>query len=388
MKRYLALAALALAATALSFADETTEIYQMLYQQAQGLPEKHAALLNLVGLGDKSTAPILASALDELLLSGQRYSAPGEQELYGSTIRVVAQALGDYKYESAAASLWEAAQSVPDTLAQAEAIMSLGKMRALDYAERIALKLQSLNLQPTMDRDQGEKLAYACVIALAKLKDPRGFAPVFFAAEGWYSQRVRQQAAQALPDIAADPTDPIKDIIGHETIERKIRALQAESDSKAEGPRKIETAVLALNLGHLQQGRDRTEAKLLSDLRKLALRMLIINKDSGADAVSGGLASYQKGFDDEERLLALQALGVNGSDPAATALRDLILQLNSDQKSGIADETRNRMAKAAIEYAALTKNKIVKPSLMAVSIDDQWSSGIIVAAQAALKAMP
>ena len=39
MKRLFAIAALALAAAASGFADETTEVYQMLYKQAEGLPK-------------------------------------------------------------------------------------------------------------------------------------------------------------------------------------------------------------------------------------------------------------------------------------------------------------------------------------------------------------
>ena len=96
---------------------------------------------------------------------------PEDQELYGRTVRILAQALGDYKYADAAPFLWDAAQPVPDPLARAEAIMALGKMRALDYVERIALMLRDLNLQPTADRDAGEKLAYAAIVALDKFKD-------------------------------------------------------------------------------------------------------------------------------------------------------------------------------------------------------------------------
>ena len=388
MKRLIAIVVLALSAAVAGFADETAEVYQMLYKQAEGLPQKYAAALSLVELNDKATAPILSQALAELLLTQQSYSSPSDQDLYGRTVRILAQALGDYKYDEAAPFLWDAAQQVPDTLARAEAIMSLGKMRALDYVERIALKLRDLNLQPTQDRDSGEKLAYGCVVALDKFRDVRGFSPVFFATDGWYSLRVRQEASKALPGIADDPTDPIKDIIGVESPDRKLRALQAESASKAADPRKIETAILALDLGHRQVPSDRDAAKLYSDLRKFALRMLVVYKAAGPDSVDGCTASYGKGFDDEERLLALSALGVNGSDPAATALRDIVVKLNEDERAGLSDETRDRMAKAAIENCAIAKNKIARPALISVTFNDKWSGGIILAAQAALKAMP
>jgi hypothetical protein len=386
MKRHFATAVLALAA-AFALADETAEIYQSLYRQAEGLPQKYAAAVSLVGLNDKSTAPVLSSALEELLLTQKSYSSRIDSDLYGATIRLLAKALGDYKYPAAAPFLWDASQQVPDPLAKAEALMAIGKIRDLAYAERIALRLRDLNLQPTDDRDAGEKVAYGAIIALEKLKDIRGFSPVFFAADSWYSLRVRQQAVQSLPNISEDPTDPIKEILGAESPERKLRALQAEIASKAKDGRKSETAILALNLGHLKVPRDKAEAKVLADLRKLALRALVAYKASGADPVDGCSSSYAKGFDDEERLLALSALGANGSDPAALALRDVILRLNADQQAGVTDETRNRMAKAAIENAAISKNKLARPALLAVSINDKWSGGIILAAQNALKAM-
>jgi hypothetical protein len=387
MKRLLAIAVLALA-TAACFADETAEIYRMLYKQAVGIQQKYSAVLNIVALNDKATAPILASALEELLLEQKSYSMRTDLDVYGQTIGLVAKALGSYKYAPAAPFLWDAVQQVRDPLAAAEAMTAIGEMRDLAYVERIALKLRDLNLRPAADTDAGEKLAYGAIIALDKLKDLRGFSPVFFASDAWYSQRVRSQALQSLPNISDDPTDPIKEILAVEdSPERKLRALQAEVASKAKEGRKIETAVLALNLGHLKNPRDKNEAKLLSELRKLALRSLVAYKASGPDPVDGCGASYAKGFDDEERLLALQALGANASDQSATALRDIIIALNADQQAGIADETRNRMAKAAIENTAVTKNKIVRPALQMVAANDKWSGGIILAAQTALKAI-
>jgi hypothetical protein len=388
MKRFIAFVLVA-AALSVCYADETTEIYQSLYRQAEGLQQKYAAVLNLVSLNDKTTAPVISSALEELLLEQKNYSSRIESELYGRTIGVLSKALGDYKYAPASPFLWDVVQQVPDPLAKAEALMSIGKMRDLEYAERIALLLRDLNMQPAADRDAGEKEAYGAIIALDKLKDPRGFSPVFFAVDAWYSQRVRQQAAQSLPNISEDPTDPIKEILGAETSpDRRLRALKAEAGSKASPSRKVETALLALNLGHLKSPRDPTEAKGLGDIRKLALRTLIANKATGADPVDGCVSSFSKGYDDEERLLALSALGANGSDPAATALRGIILKMNDDQKAGISDETRVRMAKAAMENAGISKNKILRPALLAVSMNDTWSGGVLLAAQTALKAIP
>jgi hypothetical protein len=277
---------------------------------------------------------------------------------------------------------------VPEPLAKAEALIALGKMRALPYAERISLMLRDLNMGPTADRDSGEKVAYGCIVALERLKDPRGFPPVFYAADGWYSQRVRKQAERALPNILADPTDAIKELLRLESPERKVQALRLNASSLAPVERKAEAAALALALGHEKAARDKAEARVMSELRKLALRSLVAYRARGPEAVPAELASYEYGYDIEERLLALSALGANGGDEAAAALRDLILKLDREQRAGVADETRNRLAKAAIENAGASKNRILRPALVAVASNDRWSGGIILAAQNAVKEIP
>ncbi|MGO8692213.1 MAG: HEAT repeat domain-containing protein [Rectinemataceae bacterium] len=388
MKRLVPIIALFFFGAVLVFADETTEVYKRLFLEAQGLRQKYTAALNLVQLQDPSVAPALSDALTELISTQKSYEQASDKELYAQTVRIVAQALGDYKYIDAAPSLWDAVQQVPDPLVKAEALMALGKMHALDYAERISLLLRDLNFKPTQDPDYGEKVAYGAIFSLEKLRDIRGFSPVFFASVGWYSQRVRQEAAQALPNIVDDPTDPIMPIIQNEPSDRKVLALKAEVDSNAPNDRKIQAAVYALAIGQKMVPVDPTDARYLANLRKLALNTLIVLKAQGDAPVAGCVSSYQSGYDDEERLLALAALGANGADSAAAALRDIILKLDSDQQAGVSDETRNRMAKAAIENAALTKNKLLKPALISVAADDNWSGGILFAAQQALKAMP
>jgi hypothetical protein len=386
MKRFPLAIVLALAGAVL-VADETTEVYRRIYLEAEGLQQKYAAILDIARLGDRDTAPILSDALDELLRDQANYSAASDKELVARSARTLAAALGDYKYAEAAPSLWTAVEQLADPMARAEALVALGKTRSLDYAERISLLLESLNLKPTADADSGEKLAYGAILALEKLKAPRGFAPVFFAADGWYSPRVRQQAERSLPNIAEDPTDAIKAILGSETPPRMVKALKAEVASKAKVERKAEAALLALSLGHQKVGRDKAEAQTLSELRKLALRSLIAYKAKGDEPVPACEASYENGLDDEERLLGLQALGANGSDAAAKALSDIILKLNDEQRLGLGSEARNRMAKAAIENAGATGNKVAKPALILVANNDKWSGGIIAAAKSAQAAI-
>lgn len=386
MKRLLCLVMVFLVSTAfVAVANEEAEVYRQIYKDAQTLQQKYAAALNLIQLQDREIAPILSEALADLLRTQNNYVEASDKELFGRTVKMLATALGDDKYDDAAPSLWGVVQQVSDPLARSEALIALGKIRALDYAERIALLLRNLDIAPGPDRDSDEKTAYGCILALEKLKDPRGFMPVFYAVDSWYTLRVRQQADRSLPNIVADPTDLIMDLIRTESADRKLYALKESTISQAPADRKITADLLALSVGQATLPRDRTEAKVLADLRKLAFRSLITLKATIEDEVDPAVTSYNSGFDDEERLLALQALGVNAGDKAAAALRDILLKLDSDQKSGIADETRNRMAKAAIENAAATQNHMVRAALIAVASDDKWSNSIIYAAQNAAK---
>ncbi|HUX36619.1 MAG TPA: hypothetical protein VMV44_01835 [Rectinemataceae bacterium] len=390
MKRLSSLALLVLiAVTAGSpalFADEMTEVYRQIYQQSASLQDKYNAIQNLIALDDRSVAPILSEALSDLILTQASYKSFVDKPLYGRTVQLVAAGIGKYKAADAAHSLWDVVQQVDDPLAQSEALMALGQIRALDYAERISKMLSDLNLAPTADPDKGEKLAFGCIVALDKLKDLRGFAPVFFASDGWYSQRTRQLALKALPNITDDPTDPVTAIITNETATRKSLALKLELGSAAPPDRKAVTAILALGIGHLQSNANSPEvARNFGDFRKIALRGLIQLGVKDPAAVDAERKSYDNGYDSEEQLLGLQALGVNGGDAAATALSSILKRLNDEVGSGLLDAGRQRMARAAIAAATATKNPIVRPVLYLIANNNQWSDSVMNDASAALK---
>ncbi|MDA8409775.1 MAG: hypothetical protein M0001_05210 [Treponema sp.] len=391
MKRIsiMALTALMLFATGTSalFADEMTEVYRLIYQQSTNLQDRYNAVENLIALDDRSVAPILVGAIEELVRTQDNYKTATDKTLYGRMVQLVAKGLGKYKAIDSAPFLWNVVQQVNDPLAQSEALIALGQMRALDYAERISKMLSDLNLTPTVDPDAGEKLAFGCIIALAKIKDVQGFAPVFYASDAWYSQRVRQLALQLLPDITVDPTDPVTTLIKNEGPVKKAKALKLEVASAAPVDRKIATAILALSIGHLQSDPNRlTEAKNFSDFRKIALVALIQLGAKDPAAVDPELKSFTDGFDTEEKLLGIQALGVNGTDAAAKVIASQLRHLNDDVSNGLLDENRTRLARAAIAAAAATRNPIVRPMLILIANTNQWSGSVLNDANAALKA--
>ncbi len=384
------LAALALAGLVASAAaaDELTFIYRRIYQQAETLRQKEAAALAVAAREDPGVAAVLEYILEDLLKSGPEVArGSSDRSIWNNLVRKTVGTLGTMRYVEAAPFVWDAYNQSEDPLVRAEALMALGNMRALEYAERIALVLRNLNFEPVQDREAGEKIAFGAILALEKLRDPVGFAPVFYASEGWYTRRVRDQALRSLPLLAEDPTEPVRRLIQEESLDRKLKAFDLHAASAAPGEGKIEIARLALRRGIEIKARDRAEATKLRDLRTRGMRALVALKAGGGASTDNLREAFKLGETDE-RLLALQALGTDASDASARALADILLELDAQQRAGISDETRNRIAAAAIQYAGTTRNPLVRPALTAVSLNEKWSNSLIRAAQDALRTLP
>jgi hypothetical protein len=371
-----------------ALADEMTYVYQRIYTNATTLRQKEAAVTAITAQNDAETAPVLAFVLEDLVKTGVnvREGSP-DREIWSHMLRVVIGNLGNFRHVESAPFVWDAEEQSKDPLVRAEALEALGNMRAVEYAEKISLILRNLNFSPAPDSEAGEKVAYGAILALEKLKDPVGFAPVFFASDGWYTKRVKDQALRSLPNIADDPTEPVRAILASEVPDRKIKALDLELGSKAPDAKKIEIARMALDQGHALSPRDRAEGTKLKDLRVGGIRGLITLKAGGGTSTARLRESYKLG-DMDEQLLALQALGTDASDVSAQTLAEILLDLDSLQRSGVTDENRTRLALAAIQYAGATKNRVVRPSLTAISMNEKWSGSVIRAAQDTLKALP
>jgi len=368
------------------FADETARVYGIILAEAETVDQKYAAATSAASLDDPTIAPYLADALDWAL--GARSSVkPGpERETYERLTRVLLKGLGEAKYSNSADSAMRAVDDSPDPLTRAEALIALGSMRAVEYAERIALLLRDLNNQPTEDRDAGEKLAYGCVLALEKMRSPLGFSPLFFASEGWYSKRIREQAETSLALVLEDPSDAIGALLAVETPPRLIRALELELRSTAPAAGKARIAALALSRGISYSPRNRTEQNQLSELRVKAMNFMASTGPGNGSAAVDLAESYRIGTFDE-RLIALKALGAEKSAQSARAMRDIILEIDSAQRAGVVDESRNTLMRSALQNAAINGNKELAPAIQTVLINSGWSSGVLTLASAAQKAL-
>jgi len=384
--RSAALAAALAIAISPAFSGEAARVYGRILAEAGSVQEKYAAATAASSVDDPDLAPYLADALDWTLGARSTVRSGPERETYEKLTRVLLKRLGEARYANAAASAMRAVGDSTDPLTRAEALIALGSMRADEYAERIALLLRDLNNEPTADKQGGEQVAYGCVIALERMRSPVGFAPLFFASEGWYSKRVRDQAERSLALVLADPSESVSALLRTETPPRMLRALALELRSQAPAVGKTAVAALALSRGIAYAPRNRVEQGQLSELRVVAMNALASAGPGNGSAVPDMAEAYRIGPTDE-RLVAMKALGAEKSPASAAALRDIILDLNSAQKAGLVDETRNALMRAALQNAAFNAGKELAPAVQAVLINGGWSSGVLSLASIAQKAL-
>ena len=369
-----------------AFSDEAARVYGGILAEADSVQEKYAAATSAAAVDDPDLAPYLSDALDWTLGVRSTVKPGPERETYEQLTRVLLKRLGEARYANAAASAMRAVEDSPDPLTRAEALIALGSMRAVEYAERVALMLRDLNAAPTADKAAGEQVAYGCVIALERMRSPVGFAPLFFASEGWYSKRVKEQAERSLTLVLADPSEAVAALLRTETPPRMLRALALELRSEAPASGKSAVAALALSRGIAYVPRNRIEQGQLSELRVSAMNALAAAGPGDGSAVRDIAEAYRIGPTDE-RLVAMKALGADKSSASASALRDIIIDLNSAQRAGLVDETRNALMRAALQYAAVNAGQELAPAIQAVLVNDGWSSGVLTLASAAQKAL-
>jgi hypothetical protein len=378
----LVLFALAIPATA----NDSIRVYGRILGDVASVEQKTAVATSIVSINDPAAATYFADALDWALSNRSAIRTMSERENYERLTRILLKSLGEWRYTNAADSVMRAVVDSPDALTKAEALIALGNMRAVEFAERISLMLRDLNLEPGPSPEASEKIAYGCILSLEKMRSPLGFAPLFFASEGWYSKRVRDQATRSLPLVLDDPSAAVSELIRLETPPRMIRALDLELRSAAPAQSRTTVSRLALSMGIKASPRNRTEQTQLSELRVKAMNALAAAGAGDGSAASDIAEAYKIGPQDE-RLVALKALGADKSSATAAVLRDIIMGLNADQLSGVVDENKNALMRSALQNAAISANKDLMPAIQMVLFNSGWSGGILSLAAAAQKAL-
>jgi hypothetical protein len=391
MKRFL-IVLLIIASAGVCFAgSEELEIYTYLYNGALTHTEKLAILQNVAELKLTGAGEFYASALRRLVLDYQNIRNVTEKSAADKQAQLLAELLGNEKYGAAAADLWRAVESFPDPLIKAEALMALGKMQAAAFLPQIIRLLSDLNTTSTPDRLMGERIAFGAIIALEKYQDPSGYLPVYFAATGWYSDRIKNQALKSLAVISADPTEPMLQIIRNSgyNYEIKLRALQTIESSETPNASKAGGAVAALSEGWRASTTDVRQRVNLNQMRKLAIDM-IKRYGTEDEAVYPLLERSYKQFaerndgDRDESLDAITTLAVLGTDESARRLSAFLMTINQKLQGGTLTRKDEDLVREIIPALGATRRPIGRPALNSVTALN-WTPAVKNLAAEALK---
>ncbi len=367
-------------------ADVSMDVYGMLYRSSANWARKYSILEEVAASENPASGDILASALREAVGMERESLTPIEREYYDRILRLACAGLGVLRRVESAPDVFAVARSKLDALVRAEAVIALGRMRSLAHLEEITRMLATANLRAGEDREAEEKLAYACIVALGKMGDLRGWRDVFVASRGWYSQRTRDAAEQSLISMVPDPAPAIRSIIELEEPVLGEQALKYHMASRAMDASKADMAAYAFWSGFNKAARDQREKAAAKSLRMSALGYLASLGDQEAKRVPDYRAAWPT-VDGDERILILNALGVNATDAAAGLLYVIIEELDQARRIGNVKEDTDRLAKAALQNAALTGKKSLIPAVIAVTDNPKWSSGVLIFAYEALSAL-
>jgi hypothetical protein len=350
MKRTLFTVLCVFLTAALFGASVELEMYTTLYDRTTTTVERLGILQDVSNEGISDAVEFYALALDRLVGDYANLKSNQEVNAADSIVFLVAPRLGEAKHLAAAPSLWRAEQAFSNPVVKAEILATLGQMGAVEFLSPVIQILQNLNDQPTPDRQAGEQIAYGAITALEYYGDPAGYVPVYLASLGWYSERIKSYAAAALPNILADPVEPLTDIIRSPAYSYAIKytALQTIENSNVSNDDKASVAVAAYSEAWRVYTSDTGRRMQLANTRKMAINM--IRRYGTEDTAVYRLLerSYKEGIDEDEKLNALATLSALSSDEAVWLLSSFLTTLNTKVQDGSLTQTDERMVRAVI----------------------------------------
>ncbi|MDR0495770.1 MAG: hypothetical protein LBG95_09130 [Treponema sp.] len=331
-------------------AGEDIDTYEYLYNAAQSNLDQLEILQNMAGLRFSGAGEFYSKALKRLLFDYKNLKGETERSAAKDQAMLLASLLGAEKYTQSAPDIWAIIDGFEVPLVKSEAMIALGRIRAKAYLPQVIHILENINVMPTTDRLEGERLAFGAIIALEKFQDPSGYLPVFFASVGWYSKRIQEQALKSLDLIAEDPLPFMLDILDgmaydYNTKYAVVKAI--ETSKRVSNAKKAGFAVVGYTEGWKIPAIDLHSKVLLADMRKLAIHM--VNKYKPDDEAIYPLLerSYIYG-DVDEKFAAVSALASQRTEAAAALLSKFLMELNAKRLSGNITQEDEHMVRAVI----------------------------------------
>ena len=371
------------------------EMYIYLYRYAQTQEEQMHLIQGMAASDISGAGEFYGEALKRLVGDYQNIRGNLEKTYADSQALLLANLIGQEKYEKAADDLWRIYNLVADSLVKREALIALGKIRAVRYLPQVIMVLTNLNNSaPGRDRVNSERIAYGAIVALEKYGDMSGYLPVYLASKSWYPDMVKAQALRSIKVLSEDPTEPMIAVInsaGH-IFEDKLTALQAIDAAGVPAESKSKAAVAALDVGWRSSTTDTRQRGILADMRKLAIRMIHDNGCSDSAVYPLLEKSYRQyadlrtGGDAHEAYDAINTLGVLATEDAARTLVVFLARLNERRRDNDIQQREEDLVRRVIPALGATKQTAVaQRELRVVTSTQGWTSTVHNLANAALR---
>jgi HEAT repeat protein len=379
---------LAAISTALFAQSEELGMYTYLYKEASTLVDRLGILQNTAEANLSGSEEFFAQALEDLLEEYPNIRSVNDRAAADATARFLAQVLGEKKYTAAGLNLWRVVEVFSNSLVKADALIAMGQVGATELLPQVIQLLSDLNTRPSADRETGERIAYGAILSLENYKDPAGYLPVFFASVGWYSDRIKNQAAASLPAILADPSEPLTSVIKSSgyPYEVKYQALRTIENSEVTTRSKAAVAVTAFAEAWRASTSDTRQRIILANTRKLAISMIRRYGTDDASVYPLLERSYTGGIDEEEQFGTVMALAALGTDDSARLLSNFLLAINTNLRRGLLTQGDERMVRAIIPALGATGRSLGAPALRDVLAAD-WTNAVKNLANEALKGL-
>ncbi|MDR0644210.1 MAG: hypothetical protein LBG05_04745 [Treponema sp.] len=379
MKRLIITALLSVVASIL-FADGDADFYANQFNTAGTVVEQLAVVESAIEQNTDANA-FYASALNRLLAEYPSIKTIQEFSAADTLAQTLVKVLGEAKYTDAALDVWRTVTVFSNSIVKAECLISLGAMQAVDFLPQVVQTLKDVNTRGPVNRLSGERIAYGAIVSLANYNDPSGYLPVFFAANGWYSSRVRKLASDTLPQLQDDPTDQLITAITDPayTYEQKLLALQTLEKSSTSDANKAKAASTALAQGWRGSSPNQHIQRYIVLVRKLAISMIAqygAPDENIAETLGYLNRSYRYGADEEEQFITIDAAAKIANDDAVKNLGTYITDINERHARKVFNKMDERRIRALIIGAGNTHNQNAKPYLQSV-LGIDWTKPIL-----------
>jgi len=394
MKKVLMVLLLMCFVSALVFSGtEEIDVYRYLYRNSESNLDQLDILQNMAEARLTGAGEFYAWALRQLVAKYISSSKdPTEKYAADEQAKILSALLGAEKYTPAAADLWLVASSFTDPLAKAEALMALGRIRATGYLPQVIRVLDNLNLQPTRDPLEGERIAFGAIISLEKYQDPSGYLSVFLASVGWYPKRIKDQAVKSLPFIAKDPSPFILDLLNsgakYDNATKLIALQTIEKTTTVDTKSKAEVAVAALAEGHRVVSNDVKQKTTLAEMRKLALDMIRRYRSDDPAIYDLMKKSYtNRDTDIQEKITAINAIAAQKTDAAVNSLSEFLKVFTDRGVNAGLNQDETRLFQALITGLGNTGRPSARTPLTQITRLN-YANGIKTLATQALNQIP